>query len=181
MEGNIEYRRIAIVGSSGSGKSTMAKALAKRLDLPHIELDALHWEPNWTEAKPEVLRERVTQALSASGWVVDGNYSKLRDLIWGQAELVVWLDFSLPVVMGRLLRRTVVRAAKRQELWSGNRESFRLSFFSKDSVLLWMLRTHKLRRKENHTSLAQPEYHHIKLVHLTSPKMADEWMAKIQF
>src|SRR4051794_6645342 len=118
MENNFDYRRIAVVGPSGVGKSTMATALAKRLGLPHVELDALHWEPNWTEANPEVLRERVTQALSGPGWIVDGNYSKLRDLIWGQAELVVWLDFTLSVVMRRLFRRTVARAVKRQELWS---------------------------------------------------------------
>lgn len=180
MKNSFEYKRIAVVGSSGAGKSTMAVALAKRLNIPHIELDALHWEPNWTEAKPEVLRERVTQALSGPGWVVDGNYGKLRDLVWGQAEVVVWLDFTLPVVMRRLFKRTIARAVKRQELWSGNRESFRLSFFSRDSVLLWALRTHKLRHKENQAALAQPEYKHIKLVHLTTPKAAEDWLGRIK-
>jgi adenylate kinase family enzyme len=174
------YRRIVVVGTSGSGKSTLAAALAKRLGVPHVELDALHWEPNWTEAKPEILGERVNQALSGLGWVVDGNYKSLRQQIWGQAELIVWLDYSLGVVLGRLVWRTVRRSLLRQELWSGNRESLRRSFFSRDSILWWALTTHKRRRRETTTSLSQPEYRHLKLVHFTNPKEAEKWLAGIE-
>ena len=90
-------RRIAVVGTSGSGKTTLAHRLAERLGIPHVELDALHWGPNWTPVAADLFRERVAQALSGEAWVVDGNYSRVRDIIWTRADTLVWLDYSWPV------------------------------------------------------------------------------------
>nr|MBF6590244.1 hypothetical protein [Ktedonobacterales bacterium] len=98
-------QRIAVLGTSGSGKTTLAAALAHRLAVPHVELDALHWGPDWTPTPTAVLRERVAAALHGDGWVVDGNYSALRDTIWSRADTLVWLDYSLPLVLARLTRR----------------------------------------------------------------------------
>src|SRR5436309_637673 len=97
--------RINVVGSSGAGKTTLARALATRLLIPHVELDALHWGPNWTEASNEVMRERVTRAVQADAWCVDGNYHVVRDILWSRVNVVVWLDFSLQRIMRRLLVR----------------------------------------------------------------------------
>ncbi|HEY7847048.1 MAG TPA: hypothetical protein VIC83_02515, partial [Candidatus Limnocylindria bacterium] len=68
------HRRINVVGTSASGKTTFARALAARLAVPWVELDALHWEAGWTEADDAVMRERVRRAIAGDGWVVDGNY-----------------------------------------------------------------------------------------------------------
>jgi adenylate kinase family enzyme len=100
-------RRISVVGTSGSGKTTLARQISQRLAIPHVELDALHHEPDWQEAPIDVFRKRVEQSLSSDSWVVDGNYSKVRDIVWSRADTVVWLDYSLPVIMTRLLRRTL--------------------------------------------------------------------------
>ena len=81
----------------------------ERLGIPYIELDALHWEPNWTEAPDEVMRERVRSAISGEAWVVDGNYSAIRDLVWARADTVVWLDLPLPTILARYARRTIRR------------------------------------------------------------------------
>src|SRR5881392_3560954 len=121
-------RRVNVVGTSSSGKRTLAIALAERLSFPYIELDALHWGPNWAEAPNEVMRERVRSAIGGETWVVDGNYSAVRDLVWARADTVVWLDLPLPTILARYARRTVRRLATRQQLWSGNRE--RLWFLS---------------------------------------------------
>src|SRR5205823_6990985 len=102
-------RRIVVVGSTGSGKTTLASQLARRLALPHVELDALHWEPNWTMAPLDRFRQRVEEALNGEGWVVDGGYGKVRDIVWGRAETLVWLDYGLPVILWRLLKRTLRR------------------------------------------------------------------------
>ncbi|PSN09965.1 adenylate kinase, partial [filamentous cyanobacterium CCP5] len=67
-------QRIVVIGTSGSGKTTLARQIAQSLQVTHIELDALHWEPHWTPAAPEVFRERVTIALAGDRWVADGNY-----------------------------------------------------------------------------------------------------------
>lgn len=82
--------RISVVGTTGSGKTTLARSISQHRQIPHIELDALHWDANWTAASDQVFRERVTQALHGSTWVVDGNYSKVRDIVWGQADTVVF-------------------------------------------------------------------------------------------
>ena len=91
-------RRVAVVGVTGSGKTALAQAIAQALGLAYVELDALNWGPGWQPAPRDVFRQRAEAALAGGAWVVDGNYSVLRDLVWGQAEALVWLDFALPLV-----------------------------------------------------------------------------------
>jgi adenylate kinase family enzyme len=172
-------RRIDVVGTTGSGKTTMAGRLAERLGLPHVELDALYWGPDWTPVSLELFRQRIVEALSDDAWVVDGNYGMVRDLVWPRIDTVVWLDYSLAVIMARLLWRTIGRSVTGQELWHGNRESLRTSFFSRDSILLWGLQTYR-RRRRNYTSLlGQPEHAHLAVVHLRSPRAARVWLATV--
>ena len=169
-------QRISFVGTTGSGKTTLARQVAQHFQFPHIELDALHWEPNWTAALPQVFRERVSEALSCDRWVVDGNYSGVRDIVWSRADTVVFLDYSFWLIMRRLLRRTLQRSLKQEELWNGNREDIRKSFFSQDSIVLWMLQTYQRNRKKYPLLFQRPEYAHLSVVHLQSPEMAEEWL-----
>ncbi len=171
------FKRIVVVGSTAAGKTTMANALAQRFGLRHVELDALHWEANWTPAATDVLRERVAAALSADGWVVDGNYSAVRDLVWPRADTLVWLDYPLPLILMRLTRRTFVRVASRLELWNGNRERFYTQFFTRDSLYLWVLQTYRRRRREFAHLVADPANAHLAVVHLRSPRAAAAWLA----
>jgi adenylate kinase family enzyme len=115
--------RIAITGPSGSGKTTLARELARTAGLKHVEIDALHHGPNWESCGPEVLRERVLAATEGDDWVTDSTYhTVLGNLISERADVLVWLDLPIPVVMWRLLRRTYVRNRDRVELWNGNVE-----------------------------------------------------------
>jgi adenylate kinase family enzyme len=138
-------RRVQVIGGSCAGKSTTSRRLAAILGVPYIELDALHHDPGWTEAPAEVFRERVTSAIAAAraGWVVDGNYfGKLDSLVLDQADTIVWLDIPYRTAIRRVLWRTLHRSWRREELWNGNRESFRIAF-SRESIVLWVLRTHR--------------------------------------
>jgi adenylate kinase family enzyme len=105
-------RRIAVTGTSGSGKTTVARRIAAMSRLAHVELDALHWEPGWTPAEPEVFRRRVADALAGDAWVVDGGYAQVRDLTWGGAEHMIWLDYSMPRALWQVTVRTFRRRIK---------------------------------------------------------------------
>ncbi len=173
-------RRIVVVGTSGSGKTTLARQLGAALGIPAVELDALHWEANWTAVALPILRERVEVALSGESWVVDGNYSKVRDLTWERADTVVWLDYPLWVVMARLISRTFTRIYERKELWHGNRESLRTTLLSKDSILLWALQTHRKNRRTYSQITSQPEYAHLTIVQHCTPRATRDWLVGIR-
>lgn len=141
-------RRVAVFGTTGSGKSWLAERVASQAGLRVIELDALYWGRNWQPAPLELFRHRVERETVGDGWIVVGNYAQVRDLVWRPADTLIWLDLSLPLVMSRLVRRTVKRVATGEELWgTGNRETIANTFFSHDSILLWALKTHRLNRE----------------------------------
>jgi adenylate kinase family enzyme len=176
-----DARRIVVTGSTGSGKTTLARQLSQLLGIPHVELDAFNWEPNWTQATTEVFKQRVAEALRGDNWVVDGNYSAVRDLVWPRAALLVWLDFPLRVIMWRLFWRTLLRGIKKEELWNGNREQLRTNFLSRDSLFIWVLKTYWRRRREYPDLLKQPEYAHLKVVRLRSSKEMRRWLRRFAF
>ena len=139
-------QRVVVVGTTGSGKTTLAARLAQRLGVPHVELDALHWDAAWTPSP--LFRERVAGALEAPHWVVDGNYGVVRDIVWDRADTLVWLDYPFHVVMQQLTRRTLRRVLRQETLWNGNRERFWAQFASRDSIFLWAIRTHWTKRRK---------------------------------
>lgn len=171
--------RIVVCGTTGSGKSTLARTLARRLGSPHIELDALWWGPNWVYRPIEEFRASVDTVTSRPRWVVDGNYSRARDLTWGRADTLVWLDYRLATVIWRLLRRSVARGIRRTKLWHGNRENLAKHFFTKESLFLWAFNTHPRQRREFPVSLAQPVYRHLHVVRLRSPAATRRWLTTV--
>ncbi len=173
-------QRIAIVGTTGSGKTTLARQLAERLNLRHVELDALHWGPNWTEPPPDEFRQRVSAALNGQCWVVDGNYGKARDIIWGQADCLIWLDYSLPLIWSRLFRRAMHRIRHQEELWGGNRESWRGQFFSRDSLFLFALTSRRRHHRDYPELLARPEYAHLQVYRQRSPRETEHWLQAVE-
>jgi adenylate kinase family enzyme len=144
-------RRVNVKGISGSGKSTFARALAGRLGVPYVELDALHHGPDWTEASAEELQARVREAMDAApdGWVIDGNYeSKLGETVLAAADTIVWLDLPLWLTLRRLWRRTHTRIRDGVLLWNDNRESWRTAVLGRDSLFVWAVRTYFRHRRE---------------------------------
>ena len=141
--------------------------------------DALHWERDWTEAPDRVMRERVTRATQGDGWVVDGNYSAVRDIVWERAQAVVWLDFPLRTVQWRYAARTRRRLRSNEELWAGtgNRERLSMHLLSRDSLLWWILSTYRRRRRDYPRLLAA--HPRLAAVRLRSAAEADAWLATV--
>ncbi|MEF2279483.1 AAA family ATPase [Deinococcus sp. YIM 134068] len=170
-------RRILVIGTTGSGKTTLARAIAARLGVPHGEQDAWNHLPNWQEAPLEQFRAGVDAFTAQPAWVMDGNYSKARDLGLSRADTLVWLDYPAPVVFWRLLRRTLRRGLTREELWNGNRERLGVNLLTRDGILAWFFRTHWRRRRETPQLLAV--FPHLHVVRLRSPREADRWLASL--
>lgn len=177
--GNSWGQRISVVGTTGSGKTTTAREISTRLHLPHVELDALYWAENWTPAPEEAFQARVRDAIAGEQWVMDGNYSRVRALVWARAETVVYLNYSFGQVFWQLLQRTFRRSFSQEELWHGNRESIQKSLLSQDSIMRWMLTTYHRRRKQYAALLQQPEYAHLQVVQLRTPKETKTWLASL--
>ena len=169
--------RYLVVGTSGAGKTTFARELSIALAVPHVELDDLHWSADWTPRPRDEFIQLVEKAAAGDGWVVDGNYSAARDSLWPRATHVVWLNFSLWVVFPRVVWRTLKRTLLRQPLWHGNRESIRQAFFSRDSILLWSVKTFGKNRFKYAALMNTPEYSQLSWIELRNPDEAAKFLA----
>ena len=156
-------RRFSVVGIPGSGKTTVSRTIAERVGLTHVELDALFHGPNWGEPTPGEFERRVAAALDGlDSWVVDGNYnSRLGTSVLEHADQIVWLDLPFRVTFWRLLRRTVRRLRVHELLWGDNSETFRGAFLSRDSILLFALKTYRRGRRARAQLVAG--YPHVRL------------------
>jgi adenylate kinase family enzyme len=176
------YKRVVVIGVTSSGKSTLAETLARRFDMEFVELDALHWEPNWQEAPLEVFRARVEKATEAKKWSVAGNYHVVRDIIWPKAETIIWLDYPFRIVFWQLSRRTFKRWWTREVLWGTNVEPFFVHFklWSQDSLFHWLFKSYWRRKREIPIVLSQPEHRHLELIRLYHPKETQLWLKNFQ-
>lgn len=164
-------RHIAVWGPSASGKTTLAASLAARCGLPHVEMDALFWKPDWVEPPLEEFRAAIETALAAhpDGWVMDGNYARVQDLVLPRADTLVWLQPPLWRVLGQVVRRTVGRCRSGEPLWGSNRETWRKAFLSRES-LIWYILRNWWRYPRRRRQLLATVPHHARVIVLRSPR-----------
>jgi len=172
-------RRVAVVGTTGSGKSTLGVRLGALLAAPAVDLDDLVWRPGWRQVPPADLRGQVRAVVDGERWVIAGNYWGVQDLILARADAVVVLDYPLAVVFGRLWRRTFRRALRREECCNGNYERLAEHFFSRDSLLLWCLKTHLRCRRRYRALAAQPPSPELRVILLATPWQTERWLARL--
>lgn len=173
-------RKINVIGTTGSGKSTFAKRLASEIEVPYIQMDQLFWKPYWTESTDAEFLPKVAKAVSGAAWVIDGNYSRANDIKWQHADTIIWLDFSYVRTLMQLFKRTISRQVSRQELWedTGNRESFLRSFASKDSIFLWFFKNYSRNKLRYAALMSSPKLEHINFIRLRSPKDVDQFLKR---
>jgi len=175
--------RIAVIGTSGAGKTTFSRRLAAALSAPHIELDAINWGAHWRDLnthEPETFRSRVIDAVAAEHWVCDGNYAVVRDIVFERAEGLVWLDPPKHRVMRQVIARSWTRAVQGDELWpgTGNRETFS-RWLSKDHPIRWAYDTYEDRRTRYAQMLADPALGHLQTWRIQSQIKADKLVAQL--
>ena len=177
--------RIAVVGTSGSGKTTLGRELSAALQIPFVELDAINWQSGWRDLFTydlEEFKRRVDTALSGEAWIADGNYgSAVGPSILGRATHLIWLDYERPVIMRRVIWRSLLRAIDRTELWpgTGNRESF-AKWLDEGHPIRWAWDTHRARRKRFEDLTAEPENAHLKVLRLRRPSEARNLSARLR-
>ena len=174
-------QRIIIIGITGSGKSTLAKQLVHLFNATHIELDGLFWRERWTGTPDDEFEQAIVEAIHNAGnrWVVDGNYSRTRKLIWTGGDTLIWLDYPLHIIYWRLIRRTLYRVFSQQALWQGNRETFKNIFLSRNSILLWAWTSYK-KRHTIYTAIISNEFPNLTLLHFTQPQQTEMWLKQLQ-
>ncbi|MGF1740459.1 adenylate kinase [Vibrio profundum] len=176
--------RINVVGTSGSGKSTFAKKLAEKTSIDYHEMDGMYWKPNWIESTDEELFQAISEVTKCSRWVLDGNYHRTVPIKWQSVDTVIWLDYSFQRTVFQAIRRAISRVVDQEELWpnltsdksSGNRETFKRAFMSRDSIILWTLKTYKRNRCRYQALMSNPDYQHIRFIQLRSPAEAKRFL-----
>ena len=171
--------RINVLGTSGSGKTSVARRIAKKLNIPYVELDELFWKPNWTESTDEEFFPKLEEALSADAWVLDGNYTRTIPIKWKRCQMVMYLDLPFHIVFYRVLRRTFKYIFQDQVLWAGNKETFWRAFFTADSIILWTLKTFSRNRKDFLIISQSSEYSHINFVRLCSRREVENFIKNL--
>jgi adenylate kinase family enzyme len=176
---NDRLARVVIQGTSGSGKTTLARSLAQAIDVDYLELDGLYQQADWTPLDVEEFRSRVQVFVDRPRWVIDGNYSHVRDILWPLATTILIIDLPRRITTTRVVKRTLLRIVKREQLWNGNRESWRnaLSLDPMRNIVLWSWNSH-------------PKYHHLpdearksvgpeRVVVLTSPRAVRDFLTGV--
>jgi adenylate kinase family enzyme len=172
-------RRIIVVGTTCTGKTTLARSLARLFDRPHVEFDALFWNANWQFAPNSVVAERLRDSTSGPVWILDGNCLEFKDIVWDHIDTLIWLDYSLPIILWRAVTRTIKRCLTRELLWGKNVESWRRSFMSPDSPLVWALKSWHLRRRDYNRILRSPATRHLEIHRFRSTKETADWLCGI--
>jgi adenylate kinase family enzyme len=174
-----KVERVVIIGTSCSGKSHLGKILARKYQAPHIELDDLHWLPDWQERPDKEFISLVKGRVALDKWIIDGNYSVVRQFVWLRATTIIWLNYPLSLVLIRAIKRSFFRALKKERLFAGNVETFKQSFFSRDSIILWVLKTHRT-NKEKYSTLLNSEWaKHAEVKVFTKPSQLSVYVGSV--
>ena len=174
-------QRVAIVGTSGSGKSTVGRAISTAIGADFTEMDAIFHQADWEPLPPAEFMRRIGGVAAGDRWVIDGNYSTVRPAVFARADTIVWLDLPRTVVMRQLIRRTLRRIWRREELWNGNRERWQ-NFFSlnpDESVIVWAWQKHAEYRSTYAAAMTDPAHRHLTFVRLRSRAEVTTFLAGI--
>ncbi|MDA8793127.1 hypothetical protein N9N67_07770 [Bacteriovoracaceae bacterium] len=171
-------KRVVIVGTSGSGKTTLGRQISHIFNIPHRDIDSFNWQENWQALEKSQLRDVLNQFTDQEEWIIDGNYGSVKDITWKKATHIIWLDYKLPFVLKRFFIRSFKRSYTKEILWNNNRETLKNSIWGKESLFLWIFKTHHKLKKEYSTYQESPIYS-AKFIRLIGAKETEAFIAKL--
>lgn len=174
-----ELKRIVIIGTSSSGKTTLARKISSKLKIEHQELDSFFWKQNWQESELEEFRQKVDSFTNKDLWITVGNFSKVRDLVWTRATHIIWLDYPLSVILPQFFKRSLLRSIKREILWGTNRETLWNSILKPNSLLIWILKTFQRNKKQYQELLNSADFKHVTFLKFEHPRDTQDFVDKL--
>ena len=171
-------QRILVGGSSGAGKTTLARELARLLDLPYVEVDSLFHGPGWAP-RPEFVAD-VDEFTSQPAWIIDHDYGAARHIVWPRLDTFVWLDYSRMRCEWQVISRSVPRALLRKELWNGNRERFFAMFLDPEHPVRWSWTHHAKKRADFEARTEDPANAHVTTYRFRHPSQTRDWLGTLQ-
>lgn len=169
-------RKISIVGTSCSGKTTLGRRLAKQLGYSFLDIDDAYWLPGWVKAGSEVKDTIIQKNAEQEAWVVVGNaYAESKTFIWPNMDTLIWIDVPVYRLLWRGLRRSVFNIYYKRPLCNGNFETIS-RLFSKESIVVWILKSFRKRRRIYGEFFKNKPYH-CEYVHLRTPQDVERFLA----
>lgn len=145
-------RRVLVLGSSGSGKSTFARRLGERTGLPVTHIDQLFWSPGWVQVETGVYHARLADVVAQERWIIDGNNSSALDWRLPRADAVILFDRSRIACIGRVIKRVLASYGRvRDDMAAGCPERFDFQF------LRWIWDFPKQQMPKVHAALSRAD------------------------
>jgi len=179
MDQRNKMKRIVIIGTSGCGKTTLAKKLSKILNITCYDLDDYYWLPNWQPQSDKEFFNIVDMLSSKKTWIMSGNYSKVNHFIWERCDTIIWMDYSLLRCLYQGIKRSLKRYIGKQPCCGNNYESFRRTFLSRNSIILWILSTYK-RRKKSYKQAFKNKKEGKAYLMFSNPEETNKWLGNLK-
>lgn len=171
---HVPMKKILVIGTSGSGKSTLAKQLSKILDVQFFPSDNFYWEAGWKITSPEKVFEEVSSVMTQKEWILDGNFETERELVWKLSDCIVWLDYSLAMILWQVTSRNFKWLLTGQTTWSGNKMTFQRAI----SGIRHAIKSYSEKKKNYPFWLA--ELSEIKVYRFSRKQETEKWLENLR-
>lgn len=127
-------KKIVVVGVSAVGKSTFARLLSDKLQVPLTHIDAIMWQPGWNYVGDETTVEKLLDISSGASWIIEGYIAKgARPSVFERADTILYLDYPPVIATKRYIQRWFKHRKRARPELEGSPDTFSFKFLK----LVW--------------------------------------------